>query len=723
MNSLSHFVMRHKALVILVWIAALVAGVFASGALNDRYKSEFGFPGYEGYDANVAIVDKYHTGGMSDPIVAVVTVPENMRADAPEVTTRLSTAFESLAKEGFRTVSHSQTGDDAFLTEDRRTTYGLVYTPPFGEEGPPKEIVDQVQRATAAGAPEGSTVRLTGLNELEGDEDSTTSGEEEGHWLQTLIGALGALLVLLFVFGSFLAVVPLLIAGVSIMTTFLAIYGLSVFADIGDVIQYIVGLIGLGIAIDYSLLLVTRWREERARGLNKVEATHRAMATAGHAVVFSGLAVAAGLLVLVLLPVDFLRSIGMGSVLIPLISVAVSLTLLPVLLATIGDKLDWPKFRKEKNASKAWTKWATGVAKRPVLATLAALAILVPLGAAALTMQLGETPSDSLAKTGPARESLAILQSGGVPKGVLTPIEVLVPEGTDPDAVAAKLRSVDGIYAAVAPSHWRADGTALVSVLPEVETMTTDGRKLVERVQNTAETFDGVRVGGSGALLIADIDATYGMFPVMLVVVGAITFVLLVRAFRSIVLAAQAIIVNLLSIGAAYGALVLIWQEGYGSEALWDIKGLGSVTSWVPLMTFAFLFGLSMDYQVFLLSRMREQYDETGSTTDAIVTGLGRIGRLVTCAALILFLAFVSLSTTPEVDVKVMATGLGAAILIDATVLRMLLVPALTALTGRWTWWLPNWAAKLLRVQPSPVAPIATPTAAATPERELASIR
>ena len=158
---------------------------------------------------------------------------------------------------------------------------------------------------------------------------------------------------------------------------------------------------------------------------------------------------------------------------------------------------------------------------------------------------------------------------------------------------------------------------------------------------------------------------------------------------------------NLLSIGAAYGALVLVWQHGYGSEAIWGIEATGAITAWVPLMTFAFLFGLSMDYEVFLLSRMREEYDATGSTGEAVVEGLGRIGRLVTSAALILFLAFVALASVPETDVKIMATGLGAGILLDATVLRALLVPALVSLCGKWTWWLPSWTARLLRVEPS----------------------
>jgi RND superfamily putative drug exporter len=244
----------------------------------------------------------------------------------------------------------------------------------------------------------------------------------------------------------------------------------------------------------------------------------------------------------------------------------------------------------------------------------------------------------------------------------------------------------------------------MVAVLPANETSTDAGRATVERVRGAAATLPGTRVGGSGAL---DIDATralYGAFPAMLAVVALATFVLLARAFRSLLLPAKAIALNLLSIGAAYGVLVLVWQRGYGSSAIWGIDATGSIVPWVPLMTFAFLYGLSMDYEVFLLARMRETWDATGSTTQAVVGGLGRVGRLVTSAALILFLAFAALAGVPAVDVKIMATGLGAGILLDATVLRALLMPAVVVLFGRWNWWLPEWTARLLRLSPTPAA-------------------
>jgi RND superfamily putative drug exporter len=430
------------------------------------------------------------------------------------------------------------------------------------------------------------------------------------------------------------------------------------------------------------------------------------MATAGRAVVTSGGTVAVGLLVLVLLPVPFLRSIGYAGLLIPLAATLATLTLLPVLLATVGPRLDRSRRGRDTSgrSGRLWTRWATGVTHRPWLAVLAALVILVPLGVAALGLRLGQPTADSLMGTGPARAGLVALKAGGVPSGVLTPIEVLVPAGVDPAGTAARMAQVPGVHAAVAPRGpgWRRDGTALVSVLPAAETSTDAGRATVERVRDAAAALPGVQVGGTGALDIDATHAVYGAFPVMLAVVALATFVLLARAFRSLLLPAKAVVLNLLSIGAAYGVLVLVWQHGYGSSAIWGIDATGAIVPWVPLMTFAFLYGLSMDYEVFLLARMREAYDQTGSTHAAVVQGLGRVGRLVTGAALILFLTFAALASVPAVGVKIVATGLGAGILLDATVLRALLMPAAVVLFGRWNWWLPTWTARLLRLPPTP---------------------
>jgi RND superfamily putative drug exporter len=256
----------------------------------------------------------------------------------------------------------------------------------------------------------------------------------------------------------------------------------------------------------------------------------------------------------------------------------------------------------------------------------------------------------------------------------------------------------------VAPStpDWRRGGTAIVEAIPIPDSGTSQGEAALRGVRAAAHAAGpDVRVGGGPASNADFIDAVYGSFPLMIALITITTFILLARAFRSLLLPLKAIILNVLSVAAAWGVLVLVWQHGYGSELIWGIEATGSIPSWLPLMIFAFLFGLSMDYEVFILSRMREEFDRTGSTHAAVVTGIGRTGRLVTSAALILFLTFTAMASSPGTDLKMFATGLGAGILLDATVIRALIVPAVISLMGRWNWWLPAWPARLLRVEPS----------------------
>jgi RND superfamily putative drug exporter len=706
MTRLSTLVLRHKRLVALFWLALTAAGLAASPKVSSRLSQQLTLPGQPAYQANLAILRSYGNGGSTLPLVGIVTVPPGSSINAPAARRTLGHAFAQVAsKPGMRVLSYATTGDWRLVSADGRTSYGLVFPPPRAQmETTGSNLGPEVASALRHGLPGGWSVQVTGLDEL--ISGGNTSGAAPGVLAEALLGALGALAVLAFVFGSLLALVPLLIAAVSILTTFLLILGLTTFTDVNFAVQYLVALIGLGVAIDYSLLLVTRWREELAHGQQGEQAVRRAMTTAGRAVLFSGGTVAIGLVLLAFLPVPFLRSIGYAGMLIPLVSVLVTLTLLPALLATAGRRLDWPRRRKQAHASRGWSAWARGVVRARWLAALAALAILVPLGIAAFGLVLGTPRADALATSGPARKGLVALEDAGLPTGILTPLEVLVPAGSDPTQVADRLAGVPGVRAAVAPDEpaWRRNSTALVSVQPIAEASTPAGKQTIARVRQAAASIPGVQVGGNGPFDVDFAHATYGRFPLMLAVIAAVTFVLLARAFRSLLLPAKAVLLNLLSVGAIYGVLVLVWQDGHGS-GLWGIPATGSIQTFIPLMVFAFLYGLSMDYEVFILARMREAHDRTGSTTTAIVEGLGRTGRLVTSAALILFLAFAALASGPDTSLKVFATGLGAGILLDATVVRALLVPALVSLFGRWNWWLPAWAARPLGVPPSSARP------------------
>jgi RND superfamily putative drug exporter len=522
--------------------------------------------------------------------------------------------------------------------------------------------------------------------------------------VEALLGGFGALLVLAFVFGSFLAIVPIMMAVVSIMTTFLLVWGLTTITEVSPIVQFLIALIGLGVSIDYALIVVVRWREEIAHGREGEEAIVRAMQTAGRAVVFSGTTVAIGLLALVALPLPFLRSVGYGGMLIPLISVIVATTLLPVVIAKLGPRLDWPHVRDDDRASRSWTGWANLVVRGRWIAAVGAAAVLAALVLAATGLQPGLPNVNTIAKQGDAKQGLLALERSGIGAGALLPYEALVEGSTSPRRVAEAMAAVHGVHGSVAPAtpEWRHPGAAVLDAFSTPDGSTAAGRDTLNRARSAARAVgDGVRVGGLPAQNQDFIEAVYGNFPLMIALIAVITFILLARAFRSLLLPLKAVVLNVISVAAAWGVLELVWQSGHGSNAIWGVPATGSVTAWIPLMVFAFLFGLSMDYEVFILARMREEYDATGSTDTAVVRGIGRTGRLVTSAALILFLAFVSLASGPETEIKVLATGLAAGILLDATVIRALLVPAVVSLFGRWNWWLPQLPARILRVEPS----------------------
>jgi RND superfamily putative drug exporter len=507
--------------------------------------------------------------------------------------------------------------------------------------------------------------------------------------------------VLAFVFRSFTAVIPLLMAVVAIPTTFLLIWPLTTVTSVSVIVQFLVALIGLGIAIDYALLVVVRWREERQQpGTTNEQAVENAMQHAGSAVVFSGTTVGISLMALLAVPIPALRSIGIAGLLIALVSVAVAVTLLPVVLATVGPKVDWPRNQRDAHPSRAWSSWAQLVVRHRWIAAAASVAVLGALVVAASTIQFGNPRAKSLAQNGPARVALDNLTGSGIGTGPLSPFDALVTAG-DPAAVAKTLATVKGVRAAVAPIDWRRNGTALVTVIPTEDGNSPAGRATLDRLRATTIHGD-VAIGGEAAQGADFLAAVYSNFPLLILLISGLTFLLLARAFRSLLLPLKAVLLNLLSVAAAWGLLVLVFQHGFGS-GIWGIAPTRAINVEMPIVVFAFLFGISMDYQVFIISRMREAYDRTKSTPTAVVEGIGRTGRLVTSAALILGLAFVAFSSQPGTEAKMFATALGGGILIDATIIRGLLAPAAVAILGRWNWWLPARPARILRVEASPV--------------------
>jgi RND superfamily putative drug exporter len=323
--------------------------------------------------------------------------------------------------------------------------------------------------------------------------------------------------------------------------------------------------------------------------------------------------------------------------------------------------------------------------------------LLIP----AAGINLGAPRPDALQGPESAHVALDALESSGIDVGVLTPYEIIT--RGDAATVTEAVSGVEGVRGTIAPEAWQAKGTSLVLVLTQNNGGGSEVGALLPDIRDAVHGSDpDALVGGSIATDGDFIDQAYGNLWWTVLLISFITFILLIRAFRSVILPLKAIVLNIISVAASFGIVVMVWQWGWGSEQVWNIPSTGSITSWIPIAIFAFLYGISMDYEVFILSRMREEYDATGDNDASIIRGLGVTGRLVTSAALILFFAFAALAAGPGPELKSLATGLAAGVILDATIVRALLVPALVSLMGHWNWWLPSWL-EWLAPKPAPI--------------------
>jgi RND superfamily putative drug exporter len=426
-------------------------------------------------------------------------------------------------------------------------------------------------------------------------------------------------------------------------------------------------------------------------------------------VIVSGSTVAIGLLAMVALPLPLIRSMGIGGMLIPAVSVLAALTLMPALLAVLGERINHVRVMPRRlldhghGEDGAWGRWARFVIRRPAAVAAVGLVLVVTLAGVGTQLNASETELKNFPGAGTAIAGRQLLSEAGITPGVMKPLNVLVEDGADAELVAARMRGVDGVVGATAPAAWKVGSTSFVEAFPAIDGAAPGIQAVIDR-SHAALAGSGGTLTGVAAVGRDFLHALFGTFPYVVGLVLLLTLVLLTRAFRSVVLAVKAVLLNLFSLAAAFGIVVLVFQQGHGSR-LWDVGATGAITAYVPLMIFAFLFGLSMDYEVFMLSRMREAYDETGSTDRAIELGLARTGKLVTSGALILMFAFLVLSTGPGFEIKSLAVGIAAGIIFDATVIRALLVPALMKLFGQANWWLPAWTRQALRLPAVSVGP------------------
>ena len=711
MERVTRLVLRHRWAVLLAWVAAFGAAGWASSQLSDLLTNRFSLPGTDTERA-----ERILEHGFGQRSVGSFTLVARTNGDAEALVPVVAAAAERAAAE--------------------LPTGHAAGTEAIGDDVVVAQIVSRLEPADAktrtaamrraVGEIPGAETFLTGQAATEHDLDPVFADDLRKGELAVAVPIAVALLI--WTFGTLSFLLPFAFSLVTIPTTLGLIW---VFANVMELTTYItnmVSLIGLGIAIDYSLLVVHRFREEVRTGVTPHEAIVRTMGTAGRAVVFSGTAVAIGLALLLLMPLPFMRGFGLGGLLIPAVSVVAALTLLPVLLSFAGTRLERVRLlprrlleRRSDLEHGLWPRLSRWIMRRPAPVALGTVALLLAMAAPVVDLEVGPGTNYGLPAELESVQGLAILTEA-VGAGATAPTNVVVDTGRDggaddPEVLAAAGRLRESLeadplvarvdFAPGSPSSVDPSRRYLNVVVVGTEDYGTPGslafvdRLRGELVPAAGFPTDAVVVAGGGPPGGRDfLDLVYGSFPWLVLGVLAATYVLLLRAFRSLVLPLKAIVLNLLSIGAAYGLTVAVFSWGWGEP--FGLIGYEQVEGWIPVMVFALLFGLSMDYEVFLVSRMREEWDAGASNEDAVVAGLTKTARLVTSAGLIMFAAFLGFVAGSVVGLQQLGFSLAAAILIDVTIVRALLVPSSMKLFGDWNWYLPAGVARLARVEPSP---------------------
>ena len=540
------------------------------------------------------------------------------------------------------------------------------------------------------------------------DADQETLSQDDLRTGELYFGAPAALVILLLVFGAVVAgFIPLVLAILSIVVALALTAIVGQVFDLSIFVQNMIFGMGLALGIDYSLFILSRFREERAEGREKLDAIATAGATASRAVLFSGLAFVLAMFGLELVPNTIMRSLATGAILVGIVSVLVALTLLPAVVSLLGDRINAgriPYFgRKASEAaeSRFWGRIVRAVMHRPFVSLVAAVAFLLACAVPILSYETGEAGISTIPDRFESKQGFILLNEE-FPGQTIDPVRIVV----DGDAGSSKVKNgIDRLTAALAQRPIFGDPTAVISPGGDLTVITvpTAGDPLSKegiaavrdlRSELIPAAFAGseteVFVGGTTAEEIDYFDVMDRWLPIVFVFVLGLSFILLTIAFRSVVVPATAIAMNLLSVGAAYGLLVLVFVKGVGNE-IFGFQQVAAIEAWVPLFLFAVLFGLSMDYQVFLLSRIREKFSRTGDNDLAVSFGVGSTARLITGAALIIIAVFAGFARGDLVMFQQMGFGIAVALLIDATIVRSVLVPASMKLLGRWNWYLPSW--------------------------------
>ncbi|MEE8158690.1 MAG: MMPL family transporter [Dehalococcoidia bacterium] len=718
-----------------IWILTVVVALFlVANLLGDAITTQFVFTNTPEAQRGVNLLEDLR-GEPSSTNEVVIVQSDSLTVDGPDPAfeQKVVGLFDDIVALGPEVVregtitNYYQSRDPFLVSQDRRTT--II---PFVMAGDFDDATDNIGEVInvvdEAKGQQGFEVLITGQATV-GEEFQEISESD----LQTgeAFGIPIALIILVLVLGTLVAaIIPVILAIVSI------VIALGVASVVGQAfalsffVPNIIFMIGLAVGIDYSLFIIARYREERARGLDKLEAIGRSGSTASRAVFFSGMTVVLALIGMLLVPFNVFIGLGLGAILVVVASVLAAMTLLPATLSLLGDKIDalsipWvgkaQRRYDETHTGGFWDRVSRGVMRRPVVSIVLAGGLLIAAAVPFFDLNIGFAGVSTMPDDSESKQGFLILDEK-FSAGEVTPAEIVIEGAPDsPDVRSGIQRLTDLLAADAAFGSPREEsnsalGLTALTVSVAGDSATKEAEDAIKRLRSdyVPTAFSGIQdkvyVTGETAYNLDFFEQVKDSSRIMFPFVLGISFLLLMLVFRSIVVPLKAIIMNLLAVGASYGLLVLIFQKGW-LAGTFGLQESPIVEAWIPLFLFAILFGLSMDYHVFLLSRIREHFDGTGDNTESVAFGIRSTGRLITGAALIMVSIFWAFAAGELVGLQQMGFGLGTAILLDATIIRMVLVPASMRLLGQWNWYLPHWLHWLpdLRVEPQESAAAPAP--------------
>ena len=686
---------RRRWWVLGAWVVALVGLTILGSALGGKPSDNLSVPGLPAAEGAAVLQRAFPGQGLTDGQVVIRAQDGTLLAGAPRAA--IAQAARQL-REVPGIASVQSPGRPGTVSPDGRTALmGIEWSTPPQDLGP--EQLDRVRAAARPLERAGLVVAYSGA--------PAAQAEASGTDWSAVVGIAAAIVILLLAFGSVVTMaIPVVGALVAVGTALAVLAVLQAFTDVSDVGRTLAVMIGLGVSVDYALFVVTRHAQQVGEGMDVRESVSRATATAGRAVVIAGGTVAVAVLGLAAAGIPFVTRLGQSAAIAVVVAVLAAITLLPAALAIAGQGLGrWripfvsgPRpvdLDAPPDQMHGWARWSLVVTRKPWPFLIGGLALLLLLAAPVLRMELGQVDAGSDPPGSTTREAYHLISTGFGP-GFNGPVQVVL-EGPlakrSALAVADRARDLAGVVEVSPPVRSPIADVALINVVPATAPASPRTTELVEKLAQRLEPVAGagtaVYATGLTAVGVDLSDRVASRLPWFIGVVILISFVLLMIEFRSLLVPLQAAVMNLLSVGAAFGVVVAIFQWGILREQI-GVPEAVAIEAWVPMMMFAILFGLSMDYEVFLLSRVKEGWEETGDPHRSVALGLASTARVITAAALIMVSVFLAFVLNDNVIVKMLGIGLATAVLVDATIIRLMLVPAVLSICGRWNWWLPG---------------------------------